>query len=304
MDDRSRIRGFTLIEMMIALALMAIVTAQVLMLFTTQHKVYVVQDRTLEVQQNARLVTGLVLADIRMAGFLVPAIAGIASVDGGPNDTDILCTSDPSVMAESEITDANGRFDRARLQLALGGNAGSVTLVASTMDLDGDTNDDFAANRGIIISDGANSHCARIEAVGGNVVSFTPDTPAGFNAGTADSRAVPAVVYEIAAGDLLRNGAPLAPGIENLQVEFGVDADGDRQIETGTVPPEFPVHDLIGWDPSEIRSVRLSVIARAPSEDPEFTGTGMPAAGNHVAGAADGFVRRRFTSTVYPRNLR
>ncbi len=115
---------------------------------------------------------------------------------------------------------------------------------------------------------------------------------------------MPAVVYEIDAGDLLRNGAPLAPGIENLQVEFGVDVDGDRQIETGTVPPEFPVHDLIGWDPSEIRSVRLSVIARAPSEDPEFTGTGMPAAGNHVAGAADGFVRRRFTSTVYPRNLR
>ncbi len=207
-------------------------------------------------------------------------------------------------MAEPQITSANCPFDGARLQNALGENAGLVLLVASTMDIDGDGDDDFAANRGIIISDGVDSHCARIELVAGITVSFTPDTPAGFTGGTGASRAVPAVVYEIAAGGLLRNGVPLSSNVDNLQVEFGVDADGDGQFEPAAVPPEFPVHDLTGWDPSKIRIVRLSVIARGASEDPAFTGTGMPAAGNHIAGAPDGFVRRRFTSTVNPRNMR
>ena len=85
MDDRSRIRGFSLIEVMVALAVMAIVITHVLILFTVQNKAYVAQDRNLEVQQNARLVMSQVLADIRIAGLLVPAIAGVASVDGGPN---------------------------------------------------------------------------------------------------------------------------------------------------------------------------------------------------------------------------
>ena len=81
MDDRSRVRGFTLIELFVAFALMAIVTAQVLLVLSTQFKVFLAQDTALEVQQNTRIVTNQVLGDIRMAGFLVPAIAGIASLD-------------------------------------------------------------------------------------------------------------------------------------------------------------------------------------------------------------------------------
>ena len=89
------------------------------------------QERAIDVQQTARLVMSQLLTDIRTAGFLVPAIAGIATVDGGPNAPDILCTSDPTVMAEAEITSAKAAFDRATLQLALGGNKGLVRLVAS-----------------------------------------------------------------------------------------------------------------------------------------------------------------------------
>jgi hypothetical protein len=66
---------------------------------------------------------------------------------------------------------------------------------------------------------------------------------------------------------------------------------------------EFPVHDLDGFDPSLVRSVRLTLVTRAPLEDEDFAGVGRPAAGNRNAGAADGFRRRSLISTAFPRNL-
>ena len=92
----------------------------------------------------------------------------------------------------------------------------------------------------------------------------------------------------------------LSPHVENLQVEFGVDADGNGQIDPG----EFPIHDLAGSDPSQVLTVRLSVIARTLRQDPNVAGSGMSVAANHVGSAPDGFFRRRFTASAAPRNLR
>ena len=39
----------------------------------------------IEAQHEGRLVTDLMVSDLRMAGFMVPATAGLSSVDGGAN---------------------------------------------------------------------------------------------------------------------------------------------------------------------------------------------------------------------------
>jgi hypothetical protein len=168
--------------------------------------------------------------------------------------------------------------------------------------VDGDGNPsgqpDFRVGEGIIIADATSSHCAEITAISGTTIDFTPDTPAGFTATTVSGRAVPAVLYEISGSDLRRNGLRLSTQVEDLQLEFGIDGDGDGQI----VPGEF-VHVLNGQDPLDLLAVRLSVIARADREDDELQTSGRPAAANRTAGAADGFRRRKVIARIVPRNL-
>jgi hypothetical protein len=190
--------------------------------------------------------------------------------------------------------------------LDAGGDIATLSSAAE-FDIDSDTNDDFIEGRGIIISDGVNTHCARITVIdtATRQIEYEPliDDPTVYT--LASTRAVPAVVYEVAAGGglgLSRNNMLLSSEVEDLQVEFGVDANLDDVVdETDTA--EFPLDTLSGSSPERVRNVRLTVITRTAQDDPEYDGPGFPGAANRDAGAADGFRRRRFVARVLPRNL-
>jgi prepilin-type N-terminal cleavage/methylation domain-containing protein len=299
MDERPTDTGFTLIEILIAMAILSIVVAQAFAIFTVQHKTYSGTERSIEVQEDVRLVADAVVSDIRMAGYMVPRVAGIASVDGGTSAADQLCTSDPSAIADSAVATALERFDRAHVAAAVSNGATSVQLAAGHLDVDGDGTDDFVVGQGIILAGGTSSHCARIQSIGGTTIGFLPATPSGFSLTTSSGRVTPATFWEVSGTDLLRNGVRLSTQVEDLQVEFGVDANGDGQLAGS----EFPIHDLNGSDAAEIRRVRLSVVARADREDDDLQNPGRPAAANRSAGAADGFRRRSTINSVVPRNL-
>jgi len=301
MREQRYSQGFSLAELMVAVVILAVVMTGAMVMFTTQHRTYMGQERVLGAQLDARLVTEMILADIRLGGFLVPQNVGIGGIDGGASAPDVICASDPSVIDEAEIDQANGRFPGASLQATLGAAKETVSLVVASMDIDNSGDADFAEDSGILISDGADTHCARIETINAatGTVTFTPKTPGGFSAGTGAARAVPAVIYELNGTTLRRNSVLLSQQIENLQAEYAIDLDDNGTIDGG----EFPVHDMTASDPDLIRGVRVSVIARTPSEDPDFRSSGMPVAGNHDPGAPDGFKRRRYSTNVIARNL-
>jgi prepilin-type N-terminal cleavage/methylation domain-containing protein len=293
--------GATLIELLIAMVITAIVVSQALLLYSNQQKTYTGQGSLIEIQKEARLVTELMLNDIRMAGFLVPTWAGISGIDGGANGTDVLCLSDPSIIADASITSATRRLSGASLSGALTAGDDGVDLVASSTDIDGDgdATDDFVAGNGIIISDGNSHHCARITGFTSGSPDIAPSPPAGFNIAAGAGRAVPAIIYQVDATGLLRNSVLLSRYVENLQLEYAVDVNDDGDIGAG----EFPIHDIAAADPDLIRGLQLSVMTRSRKGDPANVGSTMPIAGNHVAGAPDNFLRRRFTSTAVPRNI-
>jgi prepilin-type N-terminal cleavage/methylation domain-containing protein len=294
--------GFTLIEILIAMAIFGVVIAQAFAVFMSQHAVYMGTERSIEVQEDARLVADAVLTEIRMAGYMVPRVAGIASVDGGNSDADLLCTSDSNVIADSAVATAVARFDRAEVAVPVGNGATSAQLSAGHLDVDGDSVNDFAVGQGIILADGTSSHCAEIQTIGGTggtTIGFLPQTPALFSLTTATGRVTPAVIWRVSGTDLLRNGIRLSNQVEDLQVEFGVDIDGDGQLGTG----ELGIDDLNGKDAEAILRVRLSVITRADREDDKLQHSGRPAAANRDAGTPDGFRRRSNINSVVPRNL-
>lgn len=294
--------GFSLIELMIALAIVAIVTSQVLGMLSTQAKTYANQSQVLDIQEDARLVAELVLQDIRMAGFMVPPRVGISSSDGSNTAADVICASDPNIISDSALDAAMDRFRGAAVSAAVSGGDNGVEVVAADMDIDGDGDDDFAVDAGIIISEGTNSHCARIISIAGNNITFTPRTPTGFSVTSIDGLAVPAVTYEIpiSGSGLYRNNQLISSRVEDVQIEFGVDADNDGLLDAG----EFPRHGLNGSDPSDVLWVRLSVTTRTGREDTELTSNGFQAVGNRNSAAIpDRFMRRQVVVVAAPRNL-
>jgi type II secretory pathway pseudopilin PulG len=297
MRQSARHNGFTTVELMVAGAVLAIVTVHVLATFSNQMATFNAQKRVADVQQDARLATEMILRDVRGAGFMVPRIAGIASGDGGAGAPDRLCTSDPSVISEASLDQALDRFDGAPLTATLGGAA--TTLNVSNLDIDGDTNPDFSVSRGVIISNGGVSHCARIISIAGTTIKFTPTTPVGFSVTALTGIAVPSIIYEITAGGIMRNTLLVSQQAEDLQLEFAVDNDGDGAIGGG----EFPIHDLTGSDLSQIAAIQLSVLTRSDSEEVGFSGPGRQAIGNRAAGAPDSFRRRLVSVSAAPRNL-
>ena len=107
-------------------------------------------------------------------------------------------------------------------------------------------------------------------------------------------------MYELTAGILTRNTLVLSSLLEDVQVEFGVDVDGDGQLGAG----EFPIHDLNASNPSAVLSVRLSVLTRTAAGEPGTMGPGRQAVANRAAsGVGDTFKRRLVNLTVTPPNL-
>lgn len=61
--------GFTLVELMLAMAVGTIVMAAVMGSFASQHRSYLAQNDVIAMQQNARVAMDLLIRDIRSAGF-------------------------------------------------------------------------------------------------------------------------------------------------------------------------------------------------------------------------------------------
>lgn len=62
-------RAFTLVELLVVLALTAIAMAIIYKTVPTQNKIFVVQDQVVEMQQQLRAAMAVVVREIRMAGY-------------------------------------------------------------------------------------------------------------------------------------------------------------------------------------------------------------------------------------------
>jgi prepilin-type N-terminal cleavage/methylation domain-containing protein len=83
-------RGITLIELLIALVLTGILSAAMFKIYINQHHAWMIQDRVIEMQQNARAAIDEIGRQLRMTGFEIPTgLPPIEAFDTNP-DTIII----------------------------------------------------------------------------------------------------------------------------------------------------------------------------------------------------------------------
>lgn len=315
--------GFTIIELLIASTIMAIVMVFTMETFTVNNRNYVKIDSVVDTQQGLRAIASLLERDLRHAGMMVPEAAAICGIDN-TTAPDLLYISDHTAI---NPVDAIGTFDGARMGVSDISNGGSPALTLDTLVLEPDTPDpsydtdsngvndsDFRVDGGVIIIDlldpDRGSVCGVVTGVNLATPSITVNIktlsmPPSGGATTA-LIAVPALEYRIDSNKLYRNNLLLANGVEDLQVVYFLDLNGNHNLDFGELHGITGNNYLSGAsDASMLRAVRLNVVARTRSEDERFTEGFVQLKENRTAAGAtsDGYRRRVHTAIVRMRNI-
>jgi type IV pilus assembly protein PilW len=309
-------RGFSLVELMVALLLGLLLMSGIIAVYLESKRGWAQDEAIARVQENGRYALRLLSREIAMAGFF----GGVTELDAVSSPAVSDCQTwllDPDEVIEvynKADTNAPAAFNSCFAATDVKADTDILaTRRASDQPLidDGEWEPGFAALTATqyylnTISDGLGT--AAIEL--GSALNTGALTAPGS---TADVWAYQGRIYYIGT----ENGVPslcvrsaqntaqtcLVNGIESLQVELGLDTDGDG------IPDEF-VSDHVRpgeVDADTVLAMRVHLLVRSiepvrssPTDSRTWTlGDQLPFTTNDSA--ADQFYRRLFTTTV-PRN--
>ena len=135
-------RGFSLIEMLIAMGVSSLLVAAMMSLFSTQRRVYAIREQVAEMQQDARAGMDFMVREITMAGYdpTNNAAAGIVTAAAGTIRFTMDLNGDgDTVDANEEVTyilydaDGDGDQDLGRDPGAPGAPGGGTQLIAENV---------------------------------------------------------------------------------------------------------------------------------------------------------------------------
>lgn len=244
---RRRIRraegGFTLVEILIVMAIFGMVVASMFSLYLNMQRTTFDQNEVVDLQQGLRVALDSMSRDIKMAGFLIPG--GRDPVAAG-SDSDTLVLETASTL-----------YAFARV-------AEDIEIPAGTVAIDEqdfivaipDMADPFESPHTIRIirpQNGSQPFDADLEVVGKNrttrritVKGFVSADPVQYVAGDMIVRVIsgdpdPATVtWDLNGPNLLRNGEVMATDIATLLFNYLTDGDGNVTAVEVTLTADVP----------------------------------------------------------------
>ena len=219
--------GFTLLELLVSMAVGIIVLGAMVSTFLIQRKSYATQEQVTQLNQNARAAMDLMSREIRMAGYRVEGIDAI-SEDSNSSKIAFLGDVDSDVITAIDTNPANA----------------SETSISVNLR---DNGDYIAESDYIYISDGIHSELIHVDETEAFSTSGEPDT-INLREGLANSYAVGSLVqtveevtYELDGTTLERNGYPVAENIESLNFTYGANTVTIRlTARTSKIDPGLP----------------------------------------------------------------
>ena len=284
-------RGLTLIELLIALALAAVVTGASYQLYQTRQRSHVAQELIVDMQQSARTAVALMKREIRMAGY------NPAGRDGLDNDG------------------ANGIDDPGESP-AVGIEEARASMIHISFDYDGDMNKEGVGEN---ISYGF----AKKYDADGDGIADSGCAPLGRKSKEGDlypmAENVQAIRFAYAFDH--DGGSPDGRSDEspNGHVIWAYDSDDDKLLDRlldanddGVIDAadQSGEKDLVsrGWTTEPIplgyiRAVRAWILARTRAPVPGHYDHRNYAVGDVIIASNDRYQRRLLSVTVYCRNL-
>ena len=315
--------GMTLIEIMIAMVLGLMAVGGLMTLFVQNKQSFNQDELISRMNDDARFALSELRRDISMAGFyadllnpngiVLQSTNAITADCGLAADTDWMITpADTGTGDHSSLTavdNATATTAPATFKCITGSNIVAGTDVVGIKRLQGQQSAALASNTFYVRTNGTAALMFN------GAFPGTPDEI--INAPFNDWAYVPNIYYirnfAQTAGDgiptLCRkiidtSGTPtmgddcIAEGIENLQIQYGLDTNGDGN-------PNAYVNGPTAAQMQIAVVARISILARSVDADPRYNNGQTYVLGNSANYTpADSFYRRVYTTTVQIRNLK
>lgn len=294
-------RGFTLIEVMAAVVITAVISAAAFTILTTTSKAVRANEQTVDTQQNARIAMELLSRDIKLAGFGSPGVAignctypimpsdqTVSGVDNGPDSVQLLVPTGKST-GTNRWTLQNATTPSGAVQITL--QAGAVTDMVSS----------GLANGSYISVNGAHTAVVNSFSAGSNTIDIATPAPIWFPV-DAPVYLLQCIRYQVVTNSTICGSiepcltrgvagvttgpsaeAPIIEGIEELQLAYACDGCvaainggvADRVIDNQAGSSGFDQADFVSgnaWNtapmtPNKIQLVQVSLVARQPKAD-------------------------------------
>ncbi len=328
-----RSAGVTLIELMVALAIGSFLMLGALTVFMQSRTTFRVNDSISRLQESARFVVDVMEPDIRMASYfgLTSRSSKIENsatpLDAVPAGLDVAddCGQNWTIDLAREVDGTNNGYGWACAAFDTGAQPQADTLVVHRV-----SEDPIAL--ALLDADTMYMQSARFR---DSQLFVGTAIPAGFLAVNSQTHALMVAGYYVSQNSsldtpgnpvpslrrkILLGGAPgprlddreILPGVEDFQVQFGVDTDILGAVNRGAVDRYVNPGDPIitfgdpGFLPdAEILSVRIWLRIRAERPENGFTDTtDYVYADRDVPAFNDQFRRTIVTKTIYLRNAR
>jgi len=331
--------GFTLIEIMVALAILTIAMTAVFATFSSQQLSYTNQNRVAEMQQNLRLAADMLVRDIRLAGYGLPMTTGTSA-----DNVVLPATGNPhgitTMRALFPVDNTTGPDQFYVLYLYdMDANQPPAELTAdmtATTSVTVDNTAGFVAGGGelVLVTDRVTADLFQTTSGGtATTLNFAIGTPVynalslhqdngvtrlyqvGTQPGSPPTVAAKArfVRYFIdnvtdpnhptLMVDRLIAGQPpqpVADDIEDMQLSFGLDTNADGVVDTQRSTAGGTA--ISAAEIPRIRQVVLHLVARSRRPEKSWNGS-RPGAANHAAATAtDGYRRRTIEVNIDVRN--
>lgn len=316
-------RGMTLIELMIALLIGAILLIGAVSVYSSSRATYRLNESMARLQENARFALSQMEPDLRLASYwgLTNRSSMVERRRGHPNQLGTIasdCADRWYIDLDNPVEGANGTNAPYAACIA-GANyiAGSDILVVRHASADPITALDpdrlhLQSDRtrgalfvGDLIPPGfAPPPASTTHAMLANAYYVSPTSPTLGDIPTLRRRT-------LGRGPTVRD-EEVIPGVEDLQVQFGIDLDADGTPGYGAVDRYVNADNALldstaaGYDPdTRIIAVRLWLRLRTENVEQGFTDTsGYQYADQLVAAPNDGYRRIVVSKTIQLRNLR
>jgi type IV pilus assembly protein PilW len=316
--------GMTLIELMVALAIGAFLMIGAITVFMQSRTTFRVTESLSRLQENARFALQVLEPEIRMAHFwgLTPTTTNVGNrarptAANGPGPDD--CGNNWTINLDQAVEGSNNNYPFACAGF------GTVEANADTLTVRR-TSEDFETPP---LAGGATMRIQSIRGTGDSQIFVGTAIPGGFNVLTSETHRLIVNGFYVSRDSTLGVGIPslrvhtlqadstiddqeVIPGVEDLQVQFGVDTDAVNTDDRGSIDRYVNTDDPMidptnaGFNPTaEILAVRIWVRVRAERLENGFTDTtNYVYADQNVGPFNDGFRRLVVSKTIYLRNAR
>jgi len=317
--------GLTLVELMVALAIGSFLMIGAIQIYNQSRQAFVINESIARVQETAQFAMDTIEADLRMASNWGRNSRGLA-VEG----RSIVGDENPTNLPQP---DDNCAADWV-LNLAL-----PIDGVNNGYGLDCEAEEGFQANSDVITIRRASVMPVDAAVVGegrlmiqstrvqGEIFEGTT-IPDSFSAADSSTHSLIVTSYYVAQTSGLIDGVPtlrrhrligggaagprivdeeVAPGVENLQIQLGIDVDQDNTVDR-YVNPGDPIYNpnAVGYVPgARVMTARIWMIVRGINIEPGIQDNRDYEPGDADLGVQnDSFRRMQVSKTILLRNAR